>query len=194
MNAHRHPTPDRRGMTLVEMMVALALFAVVSAVVIGFLNGSRDTYSDTSDRAHYQQSLRAVFGLLSLELRSAGCDPADIGLEGITLADGDAIRCRMDLDGDGATLGTTPDEDITYLYDPNLDELQRTTGAGTQVILRGVQRVQFRYFDGEGAPLANLPLSQDDRGQVRFVEIAIDGELLSGEPVTYSTRVFVRNG
>ena len=66
--------PDRKGMTMVEMMVALAIFAVVSTVVIGFLTSSRRTYNTTSDRAHYQQSLRAVFSLMTRELRSAGCE------------------------------------------------------------------------------------------------------------------------
>ena len=186
--------PDRGGMTLVEMMVALALFAVIATVIIGFLTGSRRTYNSTSDRAHYQQSLRAVFSLMTREIRSAGCDPAEAGFDGLTVADDGVLRCRMDLDGDGVTLGTTPDEDITYLYDSNLNELQRTTAAGTQIILRNVQLVQFRYFDRSGNALASTPLSATDRDQVRFVDIAIDGELRGGEPVTYSTRVYVRNG
>ena len=71
---------------------------------------------------------------------------------------------------------------------------QRTTAAGTQTILRSVTLVQFTYFDAEGNPLVATPLSANDRQRVRFVDIAIDGELRDGEPVTYSTRVYVRNG
>jgi hypothetical protein len=100
----------------------------------------------------------------------------------------------MDLDGDGSTLGTAPDEDVTYFYDTGQAELSRTTATGTMVVLRDVQGVLFNYFDEQGNPLASLPLSAADRELVRFVEIAIDGELQSGEPVTYTTRVFVRNG
>lgn len=185
---------NRRGMTLVELIVALALFAIISAVVIGFLTDSRRTYTATSDRAGYQQSLRAVFGLLTRELRSSGCDPLDTGLAGLAGADGDWLRCRMDLDGDGTTLGTGPDEDIRYVYLPGTGELQRTTADGTVTILRELTGFQFRYFDADGAELASVPLGPDDRDRVRFVDIDITGELRSGEPVNYSTRVFLRNG
>jgi prepilin-type N-terminal cleavage/methylation domain-containing protein len=190
----RSRRPDRAGMTLVEMMVALAIFAVVSTVVIGFLTSSRQTYTATSDRAHYQQSLRATFSLMTRELRSAGCDPAGTGIVGLAVADDTTLRCRMDLDGDGSTLGTAPDEDVTYVYDAGQGELARTSATGTITILRDVQLVQFLYFDEAGNPLATTPLSAADRELVRFVDIAIDGELRDGEPVTYSTRVFVRNG
>ena len=139
-------------------------------------------------------SLRAVFSLLTREIRSAGCDPAEAGIGGLVVADDTTLRCRMDLDGDGATLGTTPDEDITYDYDPGPAELSRTTPTGTMVILRDVQLVQFSYFDEQGNVLASTPLSAADRDRVRFVDISIDGELQNGEPVTYSTRVYVRNG
>lgn len=181
-------------MTLVEMIVALAIFAVVTAVVMGFLTNSRRTYGQTSDRAHYQQSLRAVFSLLSREIRSAGCDPSRVGFDGITVADGVALRCRMDLDGDGSTLGQGPDEDISYVYDPGAGELRRTTPAGTQTILRNIQQLQFVYYDTQGNLLANTPLGAADRARVRFVEIVIEGRLRGNEPVSYSTRVHVRNG
>lgn len=184
----------RAGMTVVELLVSLAIFAVISTVVIGFLTGSRRTYEDTSDRAGYQQSLRAVFSLLTREIRSAGCDPAEIGVDRFPLADNGTLRCRMDLDGDGNTLDVSPDEDITYTFDAGDGELRRTTTLGDQTILRGVQEVTFTYFDGDGAQLNLVPLSAADRRDVRFVGITIAGETPQGEPVTYSTRVLVRNG
>jgi len=114
----------RAGMTMVEMIVALALFAVVTTVVMSFLTGSRRTYGQTSDRAQYQQSLRAVFSLMTRELRSAGCDPDGPGFTGLTVADDLVIRCRMDLDADGSTLGLNPDEDVAYIYVPAAAELR----------------------------------------------------------------------
>jgi prepilin-type N-terminal cleavage/methylation domain-containing protein len=190
----RRPPLDRAGMTIVELLVSLAIFAVILAVVISFLTGSRRTYEDTSDRAGYQQSLRAVFSLLTREIRSAGCDPAESGIDRFPLAAGDALQCRMDLDGDGSTLDVSPDEDITYTFVAGDGELRRTTVSGDQTILRDVQGVTFSYFDGDGNPLAALPLSAADRREVRFVGIAIVGETPRGEPVTYATRVLVRNG
>ena len=185
---------DRGGMTMVEMLISLTIFALVTAIVISFLTGSRRTYDDTSERASYQQSLRAVFSLLTREIRSAGCDPLEVGIDGLPIADLDMLRCRMDLDGDGNATGNDPEEDVTYQFVAGLEELQRTTPNGTLTILRDVQSVTFSYFDGDGTPLNTLPLDAADRAEVRFVGIAIAGETGSGEPVTYSTRVLVRNG
>jgi len=181
-------------MTLIELMVALALFAVITTVIVSFLTGSRRTYESTSDRAHYQQSLRAVFSLVTREVRSAGCDPGSTGFDRLPVCDDESLRCRMDLDADGSTLGTAPDEDITYTYDDTNEELLRTTSAGTMAILRDVTAFRFRYFDSDGNLLATTPLSATDRDRVRFVDIDIAGELRDGEPVTYSTRVLLRNG
>jgi prepilin-type N-terminal cleavage/methylation domain-containing protein len=185
---------DRRGMTLVELMVAMAIFAVVSAVVVSFLLSSRRTYDETSDRASYQQSLRATFSLMTRELRSTGCDPTEAGVGGLVGADDENLRCRMDLDGDGTSLGTNPDEDIRYTWNSGTEELWRTTATGMVVILRDVQNMQFRYFDNTGTPLLATPLSAADRDRVRFVEIDITGALDDGEAVNYSTRVHLRNG
>lgn len=186
---------NRRGMTLVELMVALAIFAVVTTVLISFLTGSRRTYNDTSGRASYQQSLRAVFSLLTREIRSTGCDPTEGGIvDRFVVADASQLRCQMDLDGNGDVLGTAPDEDITYSYDSATESLTRTTLTGSIVILHDVQGLAFSYYDDAGNPLVSLPLSPADRQRVHFVGIAIAGETDQGEPVTYSTRVLVRNG
>ena len=72
---------DRRGMTLVEMMVALVLFGVIMGVVFSFLVNSRRSYTSISERVEYQQSARAVLSLVTREIRSAGCDPLEIGFD-----------------------------------------------------------------------------------------------------------------
>lgn len=186
----------RAGMTMVEMIVALSLFAVVSGVIFAFLNGSRGTYGRTRDLAQNQQALRSVISLMTREIRSAGCDVFGAGgFDGIDVADDLQLRCLMDLDGDGSTLG--PDEDVTYTYLPGPGELRRTAAGGPpQTILsaqrHGLQLVQFTYFDVQGNPLVNTPLSAEDREVVRFVDIALS-VLREGEPVNYVTRVHVRN-
>lgn len=183
---------DRRGMTFTELMISLAIFGVVMGVLFSFLSGARNSYSDTRERAQYQQSMRAVMSLVTRELRSTGCDPSDAGFDKFAVADDQRISCRMDLNGDSDFGDTGPDENITYSMVAG--NLVRNNGTGNQVILRGVQGLTFTYFDDEGNQLTAVPLSAANRASVRFVGISIQGETDRGEPVNYTTRIALRNG
>ena len=184
---------DRRGMTLVELMIAIAIFAVIMGVVMGFLISSRNSYAETRDRAQTQQSMRAVMALMTTEVRSAGCDPTSNGFDSFGIADATQLQTRADLNGDADVVDQAPDETVTYSYNAATDELSRDNGAGAQVILRGVTGVTFSYFDGNGAPLAALPLSALDRARVRSVQVVLRGETDRGEPVDYTTMISLRN-
>jgi len=189
---HR-PTCDRRGTTLVELMVAVAIFAVIMGAVMAFVVQARRSYEDTRERARYQQGVRAVISMMTREIRSTGCDPQNVGFDEFTLARSGALRCRMDLNGDSDVLDNNPDETVSYAYDPAAQELSRNDGVNNMTILRGLTNVQFRYFDENGAELLNLPLNAIDRDLIRSVEIMIAGETESGEPVDLTSRVALRN-
>lgn len=190
---HRAYCDDRRGLTLVELMVSLTIFGVILAVVFGVMSASRESYTDTREKVQYQQSMRAVISMMTRELRSAGCDPAGTGFEKIAVADLLQLRIRSDLNGDADTIDSSPDEDVTYTFDPATGNLTRNDGAVDQVILRGLLNLTFSYFDEAGVALAVVPLSVTDRALVRFVEVDIDGESDRGEPVHYTSRVLARN-
>jgi len=183
---------DRSGMTLPELMIALAIFGVIMAVLFGFLTGARSSYGDTRERAQYQQSMRAVMSLLTREIRSTGCDPTEAGFDYFAVADANQLTCRMDLNGDADTNDIGPDESISYTVVAG--NLVRNNGTGDQVILRGVQNLTFSYFDAAGNELAAVPLSAANRAAVRYVGISIAGESDRGEPVIYATRIALRNG
>jgi prepilin-type N-terminal cleavage/methylation domain-containing protein len=183
---------NRRGLTFTELMIALAIFGVIMAVIFGFLTGARNSYSDTRERAQYQQSMRAVMSLVTREIRSAGCDPTEVGFDYFGVADVSQISCRRDLNADSDFMDIGPDENITYsLVGENL---VRNNGTGDQVILRGVQALNFTYFDAQGVEIGVPPLSAADRSLIRFVGINIQGLTDRGEPVTYTTRIALRNG
>jgi len=184
---------DRHGMTLVEMMIALTVFGMIMAVVMGFLVGSRNSYADTRERAITQQTARAVISLLTREVRSAGCDPRDNGFDTFSIADATSFQCRMDLNGDGDFLDADLDELVTYNYDAASGTLTRDGGEGAQVILRGLTNLAFTYFDENGAVIGGSPLTAVDRARVRAVGILVQGESDRGEPVDYTTRIALRN-
>ena len=185
---------NRKGMTLVEMMVSLSIFGVILAVLFGFMTSSRRSYDNTRAQIHYQQSVRAVVSLLTREIRSTGCDPASVGFDPFFLATNNSIRCRADLNGDSDITDVNPDEDVTYTYNAGAGELSRNSGSGNLVILRGLTNWQFTYLDGNGDVLGAIPLNAQDRELVRYVQITIVGETSDGVSVDYETRVLVRNG
>ncbi len=185
---------DRRGMTLVELMVALLIFGIVMGVVFSVMVNSRNSYEDTRERAQFQQSVRAVISLLTREIRSAGCNPTQAGFEPLPIAATWVLQCQADLNGDSDAADMNPDENVTYIFNPGTGELFRDNGNGPVAILGGLQGVTFDFFDGAGNQLLNLPLGPLDRAQVREVGVTLRGGLRDGETVTYSTRVALRNG
>ena len=185
---------DRRGTTLVELMLTLVIFGIVLGVVFSFLVGTRNSYTDTRERVQYQQSLRAVISLLTREIRSTGCDPMNAGFDMFTVADVNQIGCQMDLNGDMDCTDADPDESVVYAFDPGAGTLSRDVGGGAQVILRGLTGVTFSYFDETGLAMTATPLNATDRANVRYVEVNLAGESERGEPVHYVTRILVRNG
>ena len=115
---------DHQGFTLVEILIALAISAVLLSGVYATFNSQRKAYITQDQVAAMQQNMRGAIHLMQREIRLAGHDP--------TLND----RCRhrhherrrhpdhhghpgrglqgSDPDGDI----TDPDEDITYsLFD-----------------------------------------------------------------------------
>jgi len=193
MKRWRLPKLDRRGITLVELMVTISIFGVIMAVVFTFMSQANRSYQDSRERAQYQQAMRATISLMAREIRSAGCDPNGVGFEKINTADDDQIRCQMDLDGDSFTTSNSPDENVAYAFNAATGEFSRDGGAGAQVILRGLNAATFTYYDADGNVLGALPLNATDRAEVAFVDIDLQGETASGEPVAYQTRVRIRN-
>ncbi len=185
---------NRRGMTMVELVISLTIFGIVMGVIFSFLVGARNSYQDTRERAQYQQSMRAVVSLLTREVRSSGCDPSSAGFEPFGIAATTAMQCSMDLNGDGDVTDTGPDESITYGYNAGTGEFVRFDGAVAMTILRGLNNLTFTYFDGNGAVLGAVPLNAVDRSMIRYVEVMMDGETERGEPVNYTARIAVRNG
>lgn len=189
----RPARPDRAGVTLVEMMIAVTTFGIVMAAVMGFMVEQKQSYNQTRDRAQYQQSMRAVISMVAREIRTSGADPSDAGVVPFGIADAGMFQCSMDLNGDGDVTDHDPDEAILYTFDAANGNLLRNDGAFNMVILRDLTSLRFRYYDAGGAELTSVPLNAEDRGLVRFVEIDMSGDSGHYGGVDYTSRVALRN-
>lgn len=182
-----------KGLTLVEVMMTLLIFATVLAVINSVFFTTQNLYSSTSQRADLQMSARSGLGVMVTELRSAGCDPTLAGIAGLVSAAQDSVRFHSDLNGDGAITTNEPSEDVLYFFDADAQTLFRDPGTGPVAMVANVNAMTFAYFDANNQPLTPVPLSTANTARVRSVGIAITAEAPKGGEVTASTRVSLRN-
>lgn len=66
--------PDDRGTTLVELIIAMAIFAMIMVGVVGTWSKTQEAYFVGSEAAEVSQNVRAAIDFMVRELRSAGRD------------------------------------------------------------------------------------------------------------------------
>lgn len=79
------------GMTLIELLIALALAGFVAAAALALALASRDIYSSDRGRTDLNQSLRSGVDLLGMELRQAG-ERLPLDFPAIEIVDGGGIN------------------------------------------------------------------------------------------------------
>ncbi|MGD8414167.1 MAG: prepilin-type N-terminal cleavage/methylation domain-containing protein [Candidatus Latescibacterota bacterium] len=184
---------QNKGLTLVEVMMTLLIFAVVLAVVNNVFFTTQRLYSRTQERAAMQMTTRAGLAVMMTELRAMGCDPTETGIAGLRTATTDSCRFQSDLNGDGTIQTAEPSEDIVYYYDPAQETVFRDPGTGSQVFIDNVTQFTFQYFDANNQVLGPLPLSNQLIPLVRSVGIAITAEAPQGGEINTTTRIGLRN-
>jgi len=184
---------DQTGMTLVEVMLAMLMLGVVMIVITGVFISSHHLYGKTNRRANMQMNARLGLGIMTREIRQAGCDPAGLGIPSVAYATGDTLRIQSDLDGDGTLATAEPSEDVTYFFDSNAQVLFRDPGSGPQVLVKNVRNMAIVYRDANDNVLAPLPLTPEQTARIRSVSISMTARGLKKEEYTLTTRIALRN-
>jgi len=167
---------SQKGFTLVELMVTMAIMAVVMAGVYSAYYSQQQSYIVQEQVSEMQQNLRGAMYFMAKEIRMAGCNPTGSADAGIVTAGSNTINFTMDTRGqdiDDPPNGnvTNPNENITYiLYDSDgdgtNDALGRDTGTGNRLVAQNVDALDFVYLDEDGNVTASLL-------QIRTVQITI---------------------
>jgi prepilin-type N-terminal cleavage/methylation domain-containing protein len=127
----------RRGFSLIELVISMAVLAIVSFFLTDLLVRQSRTYTVVDDVTETQQNLRAVTSLLERELRSTG----------FLVPEGAAI-CAYDTGGSG-----TPDGDPDVLYVSDADALDP---AGVTSLTTQAATILSGYGDGDGIEVLEL--------------------------------------
>jgi type IV pilus assembly protein PilW len=193
----RNAKNGQEGLTIIELMVALCLVAVLSLAVFGLMANLRRSYTTQNVAADVQESARAAIDYMAQDIRMAGYDPnakADARIEAMTAT---GLRFTSDRNGN-SEIEEIERERVTFTYDSANRRLlqtlyEGTAVAATEILLGNVNAAAFSYFDQAGTEITDMA----EVGEVRTVEIMLTVEQPAGrdDPVqrTYSTRVKCRN-
>lgn len=145
---------DRKGLTLIELMIVMALSLLLMAAVYGTYNIQKKTSDVQNEVASVQQDLRAVMDIMAKDIRQAGCNPTvapDINNPsiadscGILAAQSGPISLVMNMDANGD--GSTGGERVSFIL--NGTTLQRN-GAD---LAYNVSSFGFSYYDADNVKM-----------------------------------------
>jgi type IV pilus assembly protein PilW len=165
-------TQTTRGFTLIEILIAMAIGAIVMAAIVDTFITQRKTYDLQEQIAEMTQNARIGMGMLSREVRMAGYNPAGATFEAISY-DLTKLEFRADLNGDG-----DPDDDgetIAYFYDAATLQLMRETSGSQQPLAENITAFTFSYLDQAGAVVSNT-------ADVYQIEVSITARTASFDP------------
>ena len=112
---------QERGFTLVEMIIASAIFAIAAAVAFILYGAAQRSYKAGQNFTDQQQNTRAAFDRVLSDLRNAGYNynpdgSKSRGDEQIEAAYDTAIVLRADLDFEDPALSLAPEGSIKGVY------------------------------------------------------------------------------
>jgi type IV pilus assembly protein PilW len=198
---------NQAGLTLVELMVAMAMAGIVmAAVCAAYISQVKGAISQET-MLDMQQTARAAMGIMENEIRMAGCDPTRKAGAAILTATAAEFSFTMDIENNAGSPkpdGDTNDgnEFIRYALNRDLNrdgradripcDLGRDTGGGLQPFAENIDALNFVYLDEDGTPLS-AGFSLDRIRAVQVTLVARSGEQLRGLLRAYQDITDYRN-
>jgi type IV pilus assembly protein PilW len=174
--AHRVPSLNTHGFSIVELLIAMALTGIVVGSIYNVFISSKRSYHTQDSVADAQQRERMGIGFIERDIRLAGFDPGDTAGAGVELATVHKLRFTADRNRANG-IEDTDEERITYLFDSANSRLRRCLYEGTgsetwQTIINGVNALTFAYLDVDNNTIAT-PVSAADLSDIRTVLISL---------------------
>lgn len=174
---------ENKAFTLIELMVALVISAVIVAAIYSAYAVQQKTYLAQDQVAEMQQNIRAAMDLLSRDVRMAGytggtttsdttCSYLASGaatIPGILAVAAAQLDFSMDLDSNGDCGGTG--ENLSYSIYTAGDGLQKlgrrdNNGGVNQAVAENFDGIEFNYLDSAGSVTTSL-------NNIRSVQISL---------------------
>ncbi|MDI6751549.1 MAG: prepilin-type N-terminal cleavage/methylation domain-containing protein [bacterium] len=198
----------KKGMTLVELMVALLCMTVMMGVVYQLIVTTERIQIHTGVRAEAEYNIREAMDIMLCEIRHAGYRYYDsmsagesvppIFAETVNRVGTDSCKGSLtisaDLDENGIV---TCDEIISYRVDNHTLGRKTAEQINWEPVANNVEKIKFAYFNEKEEEI-KPPLTTANADTIRRVDIAIDFAYpIKGEAKTLTTRlntsVYFRN-
>ena len=162
----RRPSKSERGFTLLELLVAVTLLAMLSVMMYGGLSFGARIWERTGQASQRQSQVQIVQGLLRREI--AQVEAAVVGTRfgegGLAFSGGPEsltfvgpMPSYLGLGGDYMmrleTEGLGPSKSLVFdweLFRPDQPGLEFTDLAEREILLQGIEGVRFEYFGTSG--------------------------------------------
>lgn len=176
-----HTLTNKRGFTLTELLVAMALSAVVMASIGYVYYTQQKSYLVQENLAAAQQNIRTAMYFMERDIRMAGCDPTENAGAGIGTAGTNTIAFTSDLNGDRDTGDT--DESVTYSLADNDGDGDNDLERNSNLIAENIDALNFVYLDIDSNPTA-------DPDAMRTIQISIVAKTGRADPGYTDTRIY----
>jgi type IV pilus assembly protein PilW len=145
-------TATTRGFTLIEILIAMAIGAVVMAAIVDTFITQRKSYDLQEQISEMIQSARISVDMISRDVRMAGYNPAGASFDAISY-DVTKLEVHADRNGDGDP--DDPDETIAYFYDATAKQIIREANGSQQPLAENITDFTFQYLDQAGGATSN---------------------------------------
>lgn len=191
----------RTGSTLIELVVALVVFAVIIVGILMIWRHSQLAYFQGSEAAELQQNARVALEQMVREIRQAGYDPCRYsttapcsvsafdpvtpGVFPIQAFAGSSLWVQADRNAN-SVIASDLNESVCFYRDGSGVLRRKTTGgdcsSGGEELARNITSLAFTYFKANGTGATT-------RGEIRLVRIDLSAEETQlGSPLTVTLR------
>ena len=181
MKMHLPKNSDKRGFTIAELMVGIALSGVVLAAIFSAYYSQKKSYTVQDQLAAMVQNLRSGMDIMVRDIRMAGYDPTGTANAGIVTAGTTSVNVTEDIDGDSTTI--TSDENITYSLSDNDGDGDNDLERNSTLAAENVDALNFVYLDANSSPTTTL-------SEIRSVQITLVARTSKGDPGYADTDVY----
>lgn len=124
-----------KGMTLVEVLIAMGLSALIMAATFVVVKYSADTYDNTANMVHENNNTCDAVSIINHYIRSAAfCTPSE---------DGNSLYVTLDASAFGGTEGDVQTVRFAYDQDDKLLYFDRMDGSSKLVVSKEIERMEW---------------------------------------------------